>query len=116
MGDRSVTVRQQLESLKLRDASGAPALPALLQEEADLSGRLDALLWVLEDFNDATRGRGGDMSGPHQLNHERLYYWQRNRNIRAASWEITALLEMDGAYLKELTAPLEENNEESRDG
>lgn len=95
--------------------TGEKRLAPLLQEEADLLEQLHPVLWVWEDYRDATRGRGGDMS-PKQLSHEMLVWWQWNREIRAEQWQITALLGMDELYLSELMAPLKDDDKESKDG
>lgn len=78
--------------------------------------RSASFLWVWEDFLDASRGRGQGLSGPEPLNHEKLFYWQRNRGIRATSWEITVLLSIDETYLAELTTPEVSTDEGTKDG
>lgn len=111
LNGRKVTVRAQLEALKLKDESGNSILPPLLQEECDLLERLDAVLWVYDDYRDAVRGRKSGLDGHDRLNHEKLFYWQWNRNIRVPSWQLTAMMDMDDAYLQELVAPLEETQD-----
>lgn len=116
-------MRSQLEIVQKqlgKDEHGEPRLPPLLREERDLLDELEPVLWVWEDYRDAAKGRGregGLDGGPTRLDHEKLVWWQVNRGIRAEQWEITALLDIDEAYLRELMTPPEgEEPKESKDG
>lgn len=82
-------------------------IPAPLAREAELQSELHGVLWVFQDWQDATRGRNYTAEGPQRLNHEGIRCWRENRRIEVSDWEMTVLLEMDEAYLRELTTPLE---------
>lgn len=102
-------MRDQLNNLKLpANPDGSRRLPPLLAEENALLDRAHEILWVLDDWYDATRGRKlGGMDGPDLLSHEKLVYWQMNRRIRVEPWQITAMLDIDATYVREALTPLE---------
>jgi hypothetical protein len=75
------------------------------------------MLWVWDDWKDATRGRKlHAMDGPELLTHERVFYWRSNRRIRVSDWQITVMLDLDMAFVSEALTPLEDDNKESKDG
>lgn len=98
------------------ERSQGQRIPGPLRREGELLSELRDFMWVLEDWKDAVRGRrsGGMDGGPEILDHDKIFKWRSNRGLHVTSWQIDVMLSMDEEYVRELTTPLEDK--EQQDG